>query len=191
MTAVATKSITAAEFFDWVNQPDNRHGKFELEQGEIVEMSRPGKLHGFVCGNISYILGNFARQRKKGYVCTNDTGIVVERDPDTVRGPDLMFFEDAASAIDISRRFSETPALLNVEVLSPNDTHGKIMKRVNEQLTFGTRLVWVVDCDAENVTVHRTGKAAYVVEADQEITGEDVLPDFHCKVSEFFKMPGA
>ena len=123
-------------------------------------MSRPGKLHGFVCGNIARILGNFARQRKKGYVCTNETGIVVERDPDTVRGPDLMFFEDASSAADIERKFGQTPALLDVEVLSPNDTHGKIMKRVNEQLAFGTPLVWVVDCEAENVTVHRPGRAA-------------------------------
>jgi Uma2 family endonuclease len=191
MSAVATKPITAEEFYDWVNQPENRHGKFELEQGEIVEMSRPGKLHGFVCGNIAFILGNFARQRKKGYVCTNDTGIVVERDPDTVRGPDLMFFEDAASAEDIDRKYGETPALLDVEVLSPNDTFTKIVRRVNEQLAFGTPLVWVVDCDAESVAVHRPGKSPYIVEGDQEITGEDVLPDFRCKVSEFFKMPGA
>ena len=130
-------------------------------------------------------------QRKKGYVCTNDTGIIVERDPDTVRGPDLMFFEDTASAADIERKFAETPALLNVEVLSANDTHGKIMKRVNEQLAFGTPLVWVVDCEAENVSVHRLGRARLVVEADQEITGEEIMPGFHCKVSEFFQMPGA
>ena len=148
-------------------------------------------MHGFVCGNIAFIFGAFARHRKKGYVCTNDTGIVVERDPDTVRGPGLMFFEDAASIDDIDRKFGLTPALLNVEVMSPNDTHVKIMKRVDQQLASGTPLVWVVDCDAENVTVYRPGQAPYIVEADQEITGEDVLPDFRCKVSEFFKMPGA
>ena len=131
---IAARPITAEEFFDWVNQPENRGRICELEHGEIVEMSRPGKLHGFVCGNIAFIFGAFARQRKKGYVCTNDTGIVVERDPDTVSGPDLMFFEDASSVADIGRKFGETPALVNVEVLSPNDTHGKIMKRVSEQL---------------------------------------------------------
>ena len=87
-----------------------------------------------------------------------------------------MFFGDAASVADIDQKFAETPALLNVEVLSPNDTHGKIMKRVNEQLAFGTPLVWVVDCDAENVTVHRLGKAAVVVEADQEIAEKMFFP---------------
>jgi hypothetical protein len=43
---------------------------------------------------------------------------------------------------------------------------------------------------AKNVTVCRPGKPPYVVDADQEIAGEDVLPDFRCKVSMFLKMPG-
>jgi len=190
MTAIATKPITAEEFFDFANLPENRGRHLELEAGEIIEMTKPGKFHGFVCGNIARILGNFAVQRKKGYVCTNDTGVIVDRDPDTVRGPDILFFEDAAAASDIGRKYAETPAVLAIEVLSPNDTHGKIMKRVNEQLAFGTLLVWVVDFDEENVTVYRPGKAPIVVEADQEIGGADALPDLHCKVSEFFAMPG-
>ena len=65
MTAIATKPMTAEEFFDWVNRPENRQGKFELEQGEIVAMSRSGKRHGFVCGNIARILGNFAVQAQE------------------------------------------------------------------------------------------------------------------------------
>jgi Uma2 family endonuclease len=190
MTAVATKPISAEEFYDWVNLPENRGRNFELELGEIVEMTKPGKFHGFVCGNIARILGNFAASRKKGYVCTNDTGIIVDRDPDTVRGPDILFFEDTSSAADIGRKYAETPPSVAIEVLSPNDTHGKIMKRVSEQLSFGTPLVWVVDFDKESVTIHRLGKSATVIEGIQEITGEDVLPDLKCAVSEFFKMPG-
>lgn len=189
MAIVATKPITAEDFFDWLNQPENED-RFELEAGEIVAMTKPGKFHGFVCGNIARILGNFAAQRKRDYVCTNDTGTIVERDPDTVRGPDILFFEDAQSAADIGRKFADAPPSLAIEVLSPNDTHGRIMKRVNEQLAFGAPLVWVVDFDAENVTVHRPGRSAKVVEGDQEITGEDVLADLKCQVGEFFQMPG-
>jgi Uma2 family endonuclease len=77
MATVATRPITADEFYDFVHRQENRDRVFELERGEIVEMSRPGKLHGFVCANIVAILVVFARQRKKGYVCSNDTGVVV------------------------------------------------------------------------------------------------------------------
>lgn len=190
MATVATKPITAAEFYDFVHRPENRDRVFELERGEVVEMSRPGKLHGFVCANVVIILGLFARQRKKGYVCSNDTGVVVEQDPDTVRGPDVMFYEDAKSVNDIEVKFGSTPPTLAVEVLSPNDRIGKVNRRIKEQLDFGTRLVWLVDPESRNVTAYRPGKPYYVVEEGDEITGDDVLPDFRCKVAEFFAMPG-
>src|SRR5437867_13278327 len=89
MASVATKTMTAEEFFEWSHRPENRDRNFELEEGEIVEMSLPGERHGVVCGNATGILWNYTRQIKKGYVCPNDTGLIVEREPDTVRGPDV------------------------------------------------------------------------------------------------------
>ena len=44
---------------------------FELEEGEIVEMSLPGVPHGVVCANVTRILGNYAFARRKGFVCGN------------------------------------------------------------------------------------------------------------------------
>ena len=190
MATVATRPITADEFYDFVHRPENRDRVFELERGEIVEMSRPGKLHGFVCANVVIILGLFARQRKKGYVCSNDTGVVVENDPDTVRGPDVMFYEDADRYEDLEKKFGKTPPRLAVEVLSPNDRIGKVNRRVKEQLEFGTGLVWVVDPESRNVTVYQAGKEYSVFEEADEITGADVLPDLRCKVAEFFALPG-
>ena len=190
MATVATKPITAEQFYEWANRPENRDKYCELERGEIVEMSRPGKLHGLVCANVTRILGNFTVQRKKGYVCSNDTGVVVERDPDTVRGPEVLFFEDAKRIEDMEEKYGETPPLLAVEVLSPNDTTGKLMRRVREQLRFGTQLIWVLDPDAKNVIVYRSGKEDSIVEQTEALTGEDVPPDFRCKVAEFFALPG-
>lgn len=190
MSTVATKPMTAEEFYEWANRPENRDKNCDLVRGEIVEMTKPGKRHGFVCANVVGILLTFARQRKKGYVCSNDTGVVVEHDPDTVRGPDVIFFEDATSYKEIDKKYGEEPPLLAVEVLSPNDTMGNVMERITDQLHFGTQLVWLLDPDAMNVTVYRPGKEPYVVRKHQELTGDDVLPDFRCRVAEFFALPG-
>ena len=190
MATVAAKLMTAEEFYEWANRPENQEGVFELERGEIIEMSRPGKKHGLVCANSVRILGNFAVARKKGYVCSNDTGVVVERDPDTVRGPDVLFFEDVQKFTEVDEKYGETPLLLAVETLSPNDSMGKVNRRIKEQLEFGTKLVWLIDPEARNVTVYRSGKTHYVVEENEELTGGDVLPDFRCKVAEFFALPG-
>jgi Uma2 family endonuclease len=190
MATVGTKLLTAEEFYEWANRPENRGRICELERGRIVEMSRPGKLHGFFCANVVRILGNFAVQRKKGYVCSNDTGVIVERNPDTVRGPDVLFFEDVAKAEEIEEKYGETPPLLAVEVLSPNDTYIKVRRRILEQIAFGTKMVWVLDPDARNVMIHHPGDIDRTAEEGQELTGNDVLPDFRCRVADFFTLPG-
>lgn len=190
MATVATKLLTAEEFYEWANHPDNRDKYCELERGEIVEMSRPGKRHGLVCANVVGILRNYVIQRKKGYICSNDTGVIIERDPDTVRGPDVMLFEDATRIEDVSEKYGEKPPVLAVEVLSPNDTTGKVLRRIREQKRFGTPLIWVLDPDARNVVVCQPGKEDKVMEEKEELTGEDVLPDLRVRVIELFALPG-
>src|SRR5262245_47612366 len=138
MATTATKLMTAEEFFDWCHRPENQDRDFELVRGEVVEMTKPGRRHGLVCGNVARILGNFAVRRKKGYVCANDTGVLVERDPDTVRGPDLLFLEDVQSYEQVALKYGDAPPLLSIEILSPNDSIGEIMERVTDQLRCGT-----------------------------------------------------
>jgi Uma2 family endonuclease len=190
MATVQTRLMTAEEFYEWVNRPENRDRHWDLVRGEVVAMSKPGKRHGLVCGNVAWILGSYVRQRRRGYVCTNDTGLIVERSPDTVRGPDVLLFEDAQRFADVDVKFCESPPLLAVEVLSPNDTAGKVMERITDQLRFGTKLVWLLDPDAPNVTVFRPGKEPYALKENQELGGDEVLPNFSCRVSEFFSVPG-
>ena len=189
MATVETKLMTAEEFYEWANRPENRDKNCELVRGEVVEMSRPGKRHGLICANVVRILGNFAVQRKKGYVCSNDTGVIVERNPDTVRGPDVLWFEDAADYEQVELKYGEKPPLFAVEVLSPNDTAGDLNRRIREQLRLGTRLVWVLDPEVRTVTVFAADQYR-VYDDTEELTGGDVLPDFHCRVAEFFALPG-
>jgi Uma2 family endonuclease len=190
MATVQTRLMTAEEFYAWSHRPENADRSCELERGRIIEVSRPGKLHGLICANVARILGNYTAARRKGYVCSNDTGVVVERDPDTVRGPDVLLFEDTEDVSQVEEKYGDKPPVLAVEVLSPNDTHGKVMRRVLEQFQFGTRLVWVLDPDARYVIVHYPGDRDRVVEEGEELTGNDILPDFRCRVTEFFSLPG-
>ena len=89
MASVATKLMTAEEFYDFANEPRNRDRHFELEKGKVVKAPRPGEKHGAVCTNGIRLLSNYTFEKKKGYALANDTGLVLERDPDTVRGPDI------------------------------------------------------------------------------------------------------
>ena len=184
------KLMTAEGFYEWVHRPENYDRFFELERGEVIEMPPPGGLHGVVCGNTGGILRDFAFRRRKGFVCTNDTGVILERDPDTVRGIDVTFYDEVRRYEELPRRYIEHLPKLAVEVLSPDDRPGKLMRRVTEFLRQGIELVWVIDPDARNVTVYQPRKAPFVVEENDELTGNAVLPDFRCRAAEFLKMPG-
>jgi Uma2 family endonuclease len=188
-TETTTKHMTAREFSEWVLRPENQGRHYELERGKVVEVSRPGERHGLVCANVVTMLNLYVRKRRRGYALSNDPGVILERDPDTVRGPDVVYFETSKKYDDMNPKFIEDPPTLAVEVLSPNDRLGKTTRRVREFLKAGVRLVWVIDPEARDVTVYRPGQDDYVVEAGQELTGDEVLPDFRCAVAEFFFSP--
>jgi Uma2 family endonuclease len=184
------RHMTAEQFYDWVHRPENYDRFFELERGEVIEMPPPGGVHGVVCGNLGGILRDFGFKRQKGVVCTNDTGVIVERDPDTVRGIDVTFYDLVLRYEEVPRKYLIRPPTVAVEVLSPDDRPGKLARRITQFLHRGVKLVWIIDPDVRNVTVYQVGKEPYVVEDREELTGNKVLPDFRCRVSEFFEMPG-
>jgi Uma2 family endonuclease len=184
------KLMTADEFYDWVLRPENEAKQFELVRGEVVEVSRPGELHGFVCLSVGSALYLYTEQRQQGYALSNDTGVILERDPDTVRGPDLAYFEQSKPYDDLNPKWLENVPTLVVEVLSPNDRPGKVLTRVGEYLRNGIRCVWLVDPEARDVTVLRSGGVSERFEKDQELLCEDILPGFRWRVSKFFMVPG-
>jgi Uma2 family endonuclease len=190
MASVLTKLMTADEFWDFVHRPENRDRHFELDEGEVVEVSRPGELHGVVCGNAAWILGNYTRQRKKGYVSTNDMGLILEEDPDTVRGPDLAVFLDARKFKELDPKWPRRMPKLVVEVLSPNDQQGKMQKRINKFLEKGVAMAWLLDPDSQSLTIFLPKKLPIVLEGDDEVSGLRPLPEFSCKVADFFAVPG-
>jgi Uma2 family endonuclease len=67
----------------------------------------------------------------------------------------------------------------------------KTTVRVNQYLKRGVRLIWVIDPEEQIVYVHRPEEFGKVLDASEELTGNGILPEFRCKVSEFFTSPSA
>jgi Uma2 family endonuclease len=189
MNPLTSATMTAEEFFDWCNRPENRDRRFELQRGKVVEMSRPGERHGVVCANVTRLLGNYIFQRRKGYVCSHDTGVLWEHDPDTVRGPDVFLYEKSRRYDDLNVKYSEEIPQLVAEVLSPNDGWTKVMRRVNQFLDRGVPVVWVIDPEDRTATVLRPGEFPRVLEESEELTGEPAFADLRVRVGDFFFVP--
>ncbi len=186
--------ITADEFSQWVRRPENADRFFELKRGKVIEMPPPIPWHGFLTAQITHILRLYADASGVGFVLSNDAGVVVEQNPDTVRGPDVSYYaeslSDPAEFESLLRKYLTIPPLVAVEVLSPSDRVNRVAAKVDEYLAFGVKLVWVVDPETKDVAVHRPGKPMLLLEGDAELLGGDDLPGFSCRVSDFFRMPG-
>ena len=178
--------LTADEFFEFVHRPENRNRLFELDRGRIDEMPRPGIRHGVVCANVSRHLGNFTFARGRGIVVSNDAGLIVEHDPDTVFGPDLFFFDENIDYADLPTHWEDRPPTLVIEVLSPHDRTTKLNRRIGRFLAMGVPLVWVLDPEDSTLTVHQAHRPLVVLDAADEVTGLEFLPDLKMKVADFF-----
>jgi Uma2 family endonuclease len=87
MTALPAppKLLTVAEYAK-LDLPNT-----ELVRGKVVKVTLPVPFHGWVRTNVAGILRDFVRSNQLGRVMGNDSGIITERDPDTLRGADVAF----------------------------------------------------------------------------------------------------
>jgi Uma2 family endonuclease len=187
--SLVTPVMTAEEFCDFVHRSENEGRWLELVRGRVVEWPPPGRKHGVVCAILCWLLETFVRNRRFGYV-TAAAGVVLERDPDTVRGPDVAVYEDAQSWDELHPKYGEVPPVLAVEVLSPDDKANKVNRKLGDYLKAGVGLVWLADPEERTVTVYRKGREPQLFEASEEVTGEDVLPGLAVKIADCFLIPG-
>ena len=156
----------------------------ELIRGQLIVREPPGTRHGMIAATLCYILSGFVRREKLGAVFAQDTGFKIESDPDTVRAPDVAFLSNARMSAVARRGYAPVSPDLAAEVVSPDDRPGEILSKVGAWLSAGTKLVWVVDPDREEVRVHRHDGSLTIAGGDDSIDGEDVLPGFTCSVRE-------
>ena len=148
-------------------------------------MCRPNYTHGALIGEASGMLRDFVKPRNLGTVVTGDSGIYLERGPDTVRGPDIYFISaERRPAKELRDGYLEVAPELCVEIVSPKDRWTKIFKKVEQFLKLGVKLVWVIDPTRNVAHVHRPNGSLTVVGMDAALDGEDVLPGFSCRLAD-------
>ncbi|HEX5104195.1 MAG TPA: Uma2 family endonuclease [Pirellulaceae bacterium] len=186
-SSVATgEKLMTIEQFAAIPHDDRQR---ELVKGKVVEMNLPKPKHGFICGEIAGLLREFVKPRKLGRVFSNDSGVITERDPDSLRGPDVGFYSFArVPAGPIPDGYYAVAPEIAFDVLSPDDVWARMLEKVAELLDAGVVVVCVVDPRDETVQVHRADQPIQYLQRGDELTVPDVLPGFSCKVSQIFEI---
>jgi Uma2 family endonuclease len=183
-TATQTKLLTAEEFM----AADLGDGTFELVRGVVIEVPPQTPEHGLVCANTSFALETYGRQSGRGYTLSNDSAVLTERGPDTVRGADVAFYSHARwPRAEVGKTVPPVPPDLAVEVYSPSDRQGAMSRKVAEYLSAGTLMVWVIYPEKRTIVIHRSDDQPQLVLHDGDVI-EDLpeLPGFRCAVAELF-----
>ena len=160
------------------------HKSTELVRGVLVVREPPGGWHGHLSAKLAFLVGQHVYPRQLGMLFAQDTGFLIERDPDTVRAPDLAFVAAARTSGIERHGYAPIAPDLAVEILSPGDRPGELLEKVAQWLTAGTRLVWVLDPERGNARVHRADGSIDIVPVSGALDGEDVLRGFSYRLAD-------
>jgi Uma2 family endonuclease len=65
-----------------------------------------------------------------------------------------------------------------VELRSASDRLDVLQQKMQEYITNGALLGWLIDPQSKNVEIYRPGQSVQVLEQPETLSGEDVLPGF-------------
>ncbi len=182
--AEAAPLITANQF---VQRPDPGHPEV-LVRGRIVPWPMLKPRDGYICNKAGRIFGNFVEERRRGWVLNNDTGVITERDPDTVRGADVVYYSyDRLPPGELPETDAEVAPELVVEVRSPGARWPQVLAKVAEYLEAGMLVVLVLDHKRLSAHVFDADGTHRMLGPDDELTFPDLLPEFRAIVRQFFE----
>ncbi len=154
-------------------------GRSELVEGRVVELSPTKVPHGRYEFEIARSLGNFAEEHDLGVVMVGEVGIYTQRNPDTIRGADVLFISHGRLARATPGGFLDVAPELIVEVLSPSDRWSEVRKKLKEYFTIGVTAVLIVEPEEHTVSLHRSPTDIQEFTGEDTLQLDDILPDFN------------
>jgi Uma2 family endonuclease len=179
--------ITIDEYLVFASLPENDGKYFELNNGEIIEMTPPATTHNYIVMRLSNNLYNFVEANDLGFVFGDNNGYALSQWRLVI--PHVSFVQKGKLDFPLPQIIPFAPDLA-VEVISPSNTHREIAHKIEDYLNYGTKMVWVVYPEDNVIDAIRskgdgkTLKQRYSIH--DMLSGEDVLPNFTVPVAKIF-----
>ena len=163
--------------------------KGELVKGVWHETRAVGGEHGEIAGALIAEIRAHIRPRRMGRVGGSAAGVRLERNPDTVREPDVFYIsaEKLPLAVRVPGYYEVIPDLV-AEIAAPGDSQREIANRVAMWHRYGVAMVWAMYPATRTVAAHPLDGAAIIFGADDTLDGGGVIPGFQCPVRDLFDL---
>ncbi len=167
----------------------NDHLRFELFDGEIIEMSGPGGIHGRIAIRLGRYLDIFAEEKNLGIV-TAETGYHPPGDRYNLLLPDVAFISADRAPDPFPEKLVPAMPDIAIEIRSPSNTLEELREKAQRYLRLGTSIVWTVLPGEKSVEVCRVSQSGEtereVIGPDDTLSGENVLPGFSLEARRIF-----
>ncbi len=185
MATVATqpRKMTAEEF------AQGYMGKrAELIDGEVHEYMPTNPRHAKVVSRTTIYLGRYAYENGLGDVLTGEPGYIIRSgESESVRAPDVAFIrKERIPEEGWGEGFCTVIPDLVVEVISPSDSYPQLRQKIDQWLSAGVQVVWVIDPERRVVEIWRPDGTVKELKENDTLTGAPVLPEFQVAVKELF-----
>ncbi|MDX2212953.1 MAG: Uma2 family endonuclease [Oculatellaceae cyanobacterium bins.114] len=167
--------------------PKDGH-RYEIVNGELVDMGNSGALHGNLAIILSSALFATVNAQKLGSLFDSSTAFKMKND--NKRSPDISFFakERLQGMTELPTGFLEGAPDLAVEILSPGNTVEEIETKITEYFDNGARLVWMISPTQHYVLVYRCAQEPdRLLKSVDSLDGEEVIPGFTFPVADLFQ----
>jgi Uma2 family endonuclease len=180
---MGAKTLMSVDDFDRLEEPDEL--SYELDEGQLVVMTKPRPLHNRIVLNLEFELKAYLKTHSVGEVFNSGNLFVLG--PNTKRAPDVSFLRaERASQIDPNADIPGAPDLA-VEVLSPHDTVSAVRRKIRQYFAAGGKCVWVVYPETREIEVWREPARPLVVLQETDLLeAPDLLPGFSLRIGPIF-----
>ena len=184
MSTVAERLLTIDEYAQRTDDGEPT----ELVRGRVITLQWTMPRDGQICVEVACLLGNYVTKHDLGHVVGNDSGVITERNPDTLRGADVAYYSYAKLPKGPlpDGYLSVVPDLV-FEVRSTTDRWAKVLEKVAELLEAGVSVACVLDPEQQTVLIFRADQPVQLLNADEDFTVPEILGDFRVPVRKFFE----
>jgi len=160
--------------------------RYELVDGELVEMSPTGLEHGDLELHIGSMLRTHVKQHRLGMVVSGEVLFQLDRAGRVARAADVAFIrQERLPPKERRQRAFIGPPDLAVEIVSPSDTPEMVQRKIDDWLEHGTLAVLAVYPDERRLALCRRS-GVLTPRGDDQVDLDPALPGFRCRASDLF-----
>jgi Uma2 family endonuclease len=178
--------LTVDQFLELPQVRDDDYRRYELWQGELVEMGETIPFHNWIRDLPLRRMGNFVEAGRLGVVLCETA---FRLDSNTLYRPDLAFSDTPHwESMNLRKSGGDVVPQLVVEVQSPSESRASVLRKAADYQRAGIHTTWAILENPYEVHVFEAGRKPRLVLAGQKLEAPGLLPGFSIDPSDLLPL---